>query len=121
MPRRRIRERLVDILEAIGKVEGYIAGMDRTAFVNDPRTIDAVLHNIQIIGEATSALEPAVTAKYPKSRGSASSPCVIGWCMDISALASASSGIPYRWTWVRSALWSRRSWLNCLQRSGPQP
>ena len=66
MPPRRARQRLTDILEAIAKVELYVRGMDATAFVNDPRTIDAVIHNIQIIGEAVSALEPGITNRYPE-------------------------------------------------------
>ena len=63
---RRTRDRLLDILEAIAKIEAYVQGMDRGAFTNDPRTVDAVTYNVQIIGEAASALETTLTDKYPE-------------------------------------------------------
>jgi uncharacterized protein with HEPN domain len=34
------------------KVQRYTAGMDRAAFIADERTYDAVVRNLEIIGEA---------------------------------------------------------------------
>jgi uncharacterized protein with HEPN domain len=52
----RIPEYLQHILDAIDRVTGYVAGMDVETFESDPRTQDAVLHGLQIIGEAANKL-----------------------------------------------------------------
>ena len=44
---------LDDILEAIDKILLYIARMDFSQFVADPKTVDAVVHNLAVIGEAS--------------------------------------------------------------------
>jgi uncharacterized protein with HEPN domain len=58
----RIPEYLQHILDAIDRAIDYVADMDATAFEADSRTQDAVLHNLQIIGEAVGKIS---------SRGSA--------------------------------------------------
>ena len=45
-----------DILRACEKVGRYTAGMDQAAFVADERTYDAVVRNLEIIGEAAKRL-----------------------------------------------------------------
>jgi uncharacterized protein with HEPN domain len=45
-----------DIIEACEKVLRYTAGMDRHAFDVDEKTRDAVLRNLEIIGEAAKHL-----------------------------------------------------------------
>jgi len=52
MSDRPIKLYLTDIKEAIGKIEGYIIGMSFGDFKSDSRTVDAVVRNIEIIGEA---------------------------------------------------------------------
>jgi len=47
---------LADILEAAGKIKEYMAGMDSAAFGDDSKTQDAVVRNLEIIGEAVRAL-----------------------------------------------------------------
>ena len=47
---------LRDILEAISKIKGYTAGMDREAFEGDSKTVDAVLRNLEVIGEAAKGI-----------------------------------------------------------------
>jgi len=42
-----------DILECIGKIEKYIEGMKFEDFENDDKTTDAVVRNLEIIGEAS--------------------------------------------------------------------
>lgn len=44
---------LSQMILAIEKIESYIQGQTRIDFLNDPRTIDAVIRNLEIIGEAT--------------------------------------------------------------------
>ncbi len=55
-----------DIVESCGKVRRYIAGMTYEAFVADERTRDAVIRNIEIIGEAAKWLPDDVVARAPE-------------------------------------------------------
>lgn len=45
-----------DILEAIRRIRTYTAGLDEAAFAASPITIDAVVRNLEIIGEAAARL-----------------------------------------------------------------
>lgn len=45
-----------DMLDAIGKIEHYTGTYDINEFINDERTIDAVVRNLEILGEAASRL-----------------------------------------------------------------
>lgn len=45
-----------DILESAAKIDIYTEGMDYKAFCNDAKTIDAVVRNFEIIGEAAGRL-----------------------------------------------------------------
>jgi uncharacterized protein with HEPN domain len=65
MPRE-VEVYLRDILAAIAKVELYTAGMDRHAFHGDPKTVDAVLHNLEIVGEAAKRVPPRVRQRAPE-------------------------------------------------------
>ena len=47
------RVRVEDMLEAIERVTSYVDGMTRKDFVADPRTQDAVLRNLEVLGEAS--------------------------------------------------------------------
>ncbi|MBX3295183.1 MAG: DUF86 domain-containing protein [Acidobacteria bacterium] len=56
------RERLLDVLEAIERIEKYTA-RGRSAFDDDELIQTWVLHHLQIIGEAVRALSPETTSK----------------------------------------------------------
>jgi uncharacterized protein with HEPN domain len=58
--------RLDDILEAIDRITGYATGMSYEAFADDCRTVDAVLHNFAVVGEAAHHLPPEVEGRYPQ-------------------------------------------------------
>lgn len=47
---------LEDMIEAANKIERYTDGMSYEAFINDEKTIDAVVRNFEIIGEAANRL-----------------------------------------------------------------
>lgn len=55
------RERLLDILEAIERIEKYTA-RGRSIFDQDELIQTWVLHHLQIIGEAVRALSPETTS-----------------------------------------------------------
>lgn len=48
----RITDYLQHILEAIGNIQDYTTGMNLDAFMADRKTRDAVIRNLEIIGEA---------------------------------------------------------------------
>ncbi len=60
------RLRVQDILDAIAVIQGYTAGMDYPVFTHDRRTVDAVLRNIAVIGEAASRVPEAIQAISPE-------------------------------------------------------
>jgi uncharacterized protein with HEPN domain len=47
---------LQDIADAIERIRSYTAGFSREQFEADQRTVDAVVRNLEIIGEAVKAL-----------------------------------------------------------------
>lgn len=57
---------LDDILEAAEKIERYTAGMDYDEFVTDEKTVDAVLRNLEVIGEAAKSVPEDVRQEYPE-------------------------------------------------------
>jgi len=54
-----------DLLEAIGKIEKYVEGLSFDEYAQDSKTIDAVVRNFEIIGEATKHIPEEITEKYP--------------------------------------------------------
>jgi len=56
MSKRPIDLLLNDMLDAIDRVEQYTKGMSFDAFSNDQKSIDAVVRNLEIIGEAANRL-----------------------------------------------------------------
>lgn len=58
------RVRIDDMLEALCRCLRYTEGMSEAAFVADPRTIDAVARNLEIIGEAANKVPDEVTAAH---------------------------------------------------------
>lgn len=65
MSKRTDREFLSDILEAIRRVQAYTAGMTFEAFLLDTKTQDAVVRDLEIIGEAARRLSDEVHKRYP--------------------------------------------------------
>ena len=56
MPPRQWRLRVEDILDAIAKIERYVEGLTFEQFHTDDKTVDAVVRNLEIIGEAVRHL-----------------------------------------------------------------
>jgi uncharacterized protein with HEPN domain len=65
VPPRDWRGRVGDILQAIAKIRRYVEGMSFESFCADDRTVDAVLRNITIIGEAARTIPDDVSAAHP--------------------------------------------------------
>ncbi len=62
---RRDADYLRDIVEAMERILAYTAGMSQEQFLNDTRTQDAVLRNIEVIGEAVKKLSENVRTAHP--------------------------------------------------------
>jgi uncharacterized protein with HEPN domain len=56
----RLADYLGHILQAIGRINEYVQGMDKAAFSGDHRTQDAVIRNFEIIGEACRISRSAI-------------------------------------------------------------
>jgi len=65
MSERTDREFLSDIQEAIRRMREYTVGMTYQAFLEDTRTQDAVIRNLEIIGEATKNLSKDLRKRHP--------------------------------------------------------
>ena len=55
---------LDDIRSAAAKIRRYTAGLSFDALQNDERTVDAVVRNLEIIGEAVKQLPAAIRAQH---------------------------------------------------------
>lgn len=56
---------LEDIVLSMERVQEYIAGLNFQQFKWDYKTVDAVIRNFEIIGEATKHLPKEIKEKYP--------------------------------------------------------
>ena len=67
MSNRRIWDKvyLDDILTAIERVEEYSRGLSLRSFSSDHKTLDAVVRNLEIVGEAAKHLPQAVRDSEP--------------------------------------------------------
>jgi len=53
----RLPEYLRHILEAIVRIHHYVEDIDESTFLNDQKTQDAVIRNLEVIGEASRNIE----------------------------------------------------------------
>jgi len=65
--KRDFRVYLDDILEAIRNIQEYTRGLTFEEFVKDRKTVDAVIRNFEIVGEATKHIPERIRKKYPKA------------------------------------------------------
>ncbi len=56
---------LEDIIEACDKIQKYVNNLTYNDFIVDDKTIDAVIRNFEIIGEAANNLSYEIIDKYP--------------------------------------------------------
>ena len=57
---------LEDIELSIKRIQEYIAGYNFDKFLDDQKTIDAVIRNFEIIGEASKNVNKTLKSKYPQ-------------------------------------------------------
>ena len=56
---------LEDIQLSMSRISEYIANLDFISFKRDYKTVDAVIRNFEIIGEASKSLPDSIRNKYP--------------------------------------------------------
>lgn len=64
MPPREWLLRIEDILDAAEKIKRFTRGMDATSFAANETVVDAVLHNLSVIGEAAKHVPNDVKTRY---------------------------------------------------------
>jgi len=55
---------LEDILEAIGKIRRYTAGLSLKTFSEDTKTLDAVVRNLEVVGEAIKKVPDEIRLRH---------------------------------------------------------
>ena len=66
MSNRPVNLLLSDILESIDRIPQYIEGLSFDALSKDQKSIDAVVRNLEIIGEAANRLPDEFKEKHPE-------------------------------------------------------
>ena len=64
MSRREPELLLGDIIESIQKIKNYTTGMSSKEFFDDDKTLDAVIRNFEIIGEAANRMPEEIRDIY---------------------------------------------------------
>ena len=64
MSKRNPKLLLADILDAVEKIKKYTAELTYDTFIEDSKTLDAVIRNFEIIGEAANKLPDEFKDKY---------------------------------------------------------
>jgi uncharacterized protein with HEPN domain len=65
MPKRDAELLVEDMLDALRKIDSYTAGMDHSAFLQDEKTVDAVVRNLEVLGEAARQIPDEFAAGHP--------------------------------------------------------
>jgi uncharacterized protein with HEPN domain len=66
MYKRGDKEFILDMLNACEKIIKYTENLDFEAFLEDEKTIDACIRNLEILGEAVKNISLEFTKKYPE-------------------------------------------------------
>ena len=57
---------LEDILEAARKIHGFTSAMSLEQFARDPKTFDAAVRNLEVIGEAAKKVPETIRSQRPQ-------------------------------------------------------
>lgn len=65
MPRRDAELLIEDMLVALQKIERYTSELDQGTFRQDEKTVDAVVRNLEVLGEAARQLPEDFVTQHP--------------------------------------------------------
>ncbi|MGB0879028.1 MAG: DUF86 domain-containing protein [Polaribacter sp.] len=66
MSKRNVKLLLEDMLQSARKIQSYTKDLDFDSFISDDKTIDAVIRNFEIIGEAVNRIDPDFRDNNPE-------------------------------------------------------
>ena len=66
MSKRDLSLLIEDMLASVDKIKNYTAGLSFDAFLKDEKTVDAVIRNFEIIGEAANRIDPVFRDQHPE-------------------------------------------------------
>jgi uncharacterized protein with HEPN domain len=64
MPERDPDLLIEDMRTAIHRIKRYTSGMDQATFQNDEKTVDAVVRNLEVIGEASRRVPAKFASRH---------------------------------------------------------
>ncbi|MBM3572210.1 MAG: DUF86 domain-containing protein [Alphaproteobacteria bacterium] len=85
MPERRDSELVEDIADAIAKIQRYVSGKTYADFLRDSMVLNAVVRNLEIIGETVEGMSADIRKKHK----------VVKW-QDIAGMRGERR---HRWIW----------------------
>jgi len=91
----RLRDYLGHILEAIERIQRYVADMEKADYLASQIVQDAVIRNFEVIGEASRNIQrahPAFAAAHPELHWPSPTTCAMPWRTVISRWTSTSCG-----------------------------
>jgi uncharacterized protein with HEPN domain len=57
---------IADMVEACARVMEYTRGLDAASLRSDRKTVDAVVRNLEIVGEAAKRVSPPLRSRVPQ-------------------------------------------------------
>ena len=103
---------LTDILNSISKIQRYTAGLSYEELIQDELVLDAVIHNLQIIGEATKQIPDSLRSQHPQIEWKA-----IAGMRDIIAHAYFSVNTRIVWNVIQQNLQPLKDCIEYLQQT----
>jgi len=95
--------RINHILDAIEKIQRYTSEMNFEQFAGDDRTVDAVIRNFLVIGEATGRVPAEVRSSCTEIPWKLMEGCDMSWCTITRPSGSIRSGGPSSTTFLHSS------------------
>ncbi len=111
---------LGDILDAISAIRKYTAGLGLKTFAEDTKTRDAIIRNLEVIGEAVKKVPEHVRAKHTAVDWKKIAVCETSLSTSISGSTRRSSGTSSRTSCLFWRSRSKESSTNKLIRANPR-
>lgn len=96
-----LNDYLEHVREAIGRIQRYLADVDHAGFLESEEKQDAVIRNLEVIGEAAGNIDqhfPPSSSSIRNSRFGRPMTCEMPWRTDTSRWTSTWSG--RRWSGI---------------------